>query len=115
MEIHHDKHHGTYVTKLNAALEKYPDLQKKSIQELLSKISAIPDDIRGPVRNNGGGHLNHTMFWQLMKPGGGGQPSGPLADAINSAFGIRTTRSWTWPISRESRSSAWTFGSTRIT
>jgi Fe-Mn family superoxide dismutase len=87
MEIHHDKHHGTYVTKLNAALEKYPDLQKKSIQELLSKVSAIPEDIRGAVRNNGGGHLNHTMFWQLMKGGAGGEPTGPLADAIKSTFG----------------------------
>jgi Fe-Mn family superoxide dismutase len=87
MEIHHDKHHGTYVTKLNAALEKYPDLQKKSIQELLGKISAIPEDIRGAVRNNGGGHLNHTMFWQMMKGGGGGEPTGALADAIKSTFG----------------------------
>jgi len=87
MEIHHDKHHGAYVTKLNGALEKHPDLQKKSIQELLSKIGALPEDIRGVVRNNGGGHLNHSMFWQMMKSGGGGRPSGPLADAITSAFG----------------------------
>jgi Fe-Mn family superoxide dismutase len=87
MRIHHDKHHGTYVTNLNAALEKYPDLQRKSIEDLLSGINSVPDDIRTAVRNNGGGHANHTMFWEIMGPGGGGAPSGALADAIASSFG----------------------------
>jgi len=87
MEIHHGKHHGTYVAKLNAALEKHPELQSKSIEALLGSLKAVPEDIRGAVRNNGGGHFNHTLFWRIMKPGGGGQPSGALANAINAAFG----------------------------
>jgi len=87
MEIHHDKHHGAYVTKLNAALEKHPNLQSKSIEDLLRGIADVPDDIRGAVRNNGGGHFNHSIFWNNMSPKGGGQPSGPLGDAIKSAFG----------------------------
>ena len=87
MQIHHDKHHNAYVTNLNAALEKYPDLQSKSIEDLLRDISKVPEDIRMAVRNNGGGHMNHTMFWQIMGPKGGGAPTGALGDAIKSTFG----------------------------
>jgi superoxide dismutase, Fe-Mn family len=87
MRIHHDKHHGTYVSNLNAALEKHPDLQKKSVEELLKGINSLPEDVKTVVRNNGGGHANHTMFWEIMGPGKGGQPSGALADAIKSSFG----------------------------
>lgn len=87
MEIHHGKHHNAYVTNLNKALESQPDLQNKSIEDLLAGLSSVPENIRGAVRNNGGGHLNHTMFWQIMGPNGGGEPTGELANAINSAFG----------------------------
>ncbi len=87
MQIHHDKHHGTYVSNLNSALEKYPDLQNKSVEDLLRDINSIPEDIRTAVRNNGGGHANHSMYWVIMGPNGGGQPSGALADAINQTFG----------------------------
>ena len=87
MRIHHDKHHAAYVTNLNAALEKHPDLQKKSIEDLLKSINSVPEDIRTAVRNNGGGHANHTMFWEIMGPGKGGAPGGALGDAINSTFG----------------------------
>jgi Fe-Mn family superoxide dismutase len=87
MRIHHDKHHATYVNNLNAALEKHPDLQKKSVEELLRGINSVPEDIRTMVRNNGGGHANHTMFWEIMGPKGSGQPSGAIADAIKAAFG----------------------------
>lgn len=88
MEIHHGKHHGTYVTNLNKALEPYPDLQNKKIEELLANnCAAVPEPARTAVRNNGGGHMNHSMFWQIMAPNAGGEPSGPLADAIKSAFG----------------------------
>lgn len=87
MEIHHDKHHAGYTSKLNAALEEYPDLQEKSIEELLADLDAIPDAIRGGVRNNGGGYANHNLFWTCMGPNGGGNPSGELAEAINTAFG----------------------------
>jgi superoxide dismutase, Fe-Mn family len=86
MRIHHDKHHGTYVNNLNAALEKHPDLQKKSIEDLLRGINSVPEDIRTVVRNNGGGHANHTMFWEIMGPGASGQPKGAIADAIKAAF-----------------------------
>src|SRR5271156_2917280 len=87
MEIHHDKHHAAYVTNLNKALEGNADLQKLSIEELLAQIGKVPENIRGAVRNNGGGHMNHSMFWKLMKKGGGGEPSGDLASAIARAFG----------------------------
>ncbi len=87
MQIHHGKHHQAYVTNLNAALEKYPELQSKSIEDLLRDISKVPEDIRTPVRNNGGGHMNHSAFWQWMAPKAGGSPSGALGDAIKSAFG----------------------------
>jgi Fe-Mn family superoxide dismutase len=87
MEIHHDKHHGAYVTNLNKALEGQAALQGKSLEDLLRNLEAVPDSIRTPVRNNGGGHWNHTMFWTIMKKGAGGEPKGDLAAAINSAFG----------------------------
>ncbi|CAJ1003998.1 MULTISPECIES: superoxide dismutase [Bacillales] len=87
MEIHHGRHHATYVNNLNAALEGHPDLQSKSVEELISNLDALPESIRTAVRNNGGGHANHTLFWQIMSPNGGGTPSGALADAINAAFG----------------------------
>jgi superoxide dismutase, Fe-Mn family len=87
MRIHHDKHHAAYVTNLNAALEKHPGLQQKSIEDLLQGINSVPEDIRTAVRNNGGGHANHTMFWEIMGPGKGGAPAGALGDAIKSSFG----------------------------
>ncbi|HXM92512.1 MAG TPA: superoxide dismutase [Candidatus Dormibacteraeota bacterium] len=90
MEIHHDKHHGTYVTNLNKALEAHADLQNKSIDDLLKNLDAISENIRTAVRNNGGGHWNHSLFWPLMKKGSGGEPKGDLASAINSAFGSFT-------------------------
>ena len=88
MEIHHGKHHGTYVTNLNKALESAPDLQNKSIEEILANnCAAVPEAIRTAVRNNGGGHINHSMFWKIMGPGKGGAPVGNLAQAIHGAFG----------------------------
>jgi len=87
MAIHHDKHHQGYVNNLNAALENYPDLQKKSVMELLADLNSVPEEIRTAVRNNGGGHANHSMFWPSMSPKGGGAPSGKLAEAIDTAFG----------------------------
>ena len=87
MEIHHGRHHATYVNNLNAALEAHADLQGKSIEELISNLDALPESIRTAVRNNGGGHANHTLFWEIMSPNGGGAPTGELADAINAAFG----------------------------
>jgi Fe-Mn family superoxide dismutase len=87
MQIHHGKHHATYVANLNAALEQYPDLQKHSVEDLIRNIANVPEAIRTAVRNNGGGHANHAMFWQLMAPKAGGDPSGPLADAITAGFG----------------------------
>jgi superoxide dismutase, Fe-Mn family len=86
MHFHHDNHHNTYVTNLNNALAKHPELADKSLEALLSDLAAVPEDIRTVVRNNGGGHWNHTFFWSIMGPGGG-EPSGPLAAALNSAFG----------------------------
>jgi Fe-Mn family superoxide dismutase len=87
MEIHHDKHHGAYVTNLNKALEGHPDLQGKSIDDLMKGLNSVPENIRAAVQNNGGGHWNHSLFWQLMKKNGGGEPKGDLASAINSSFG----------------------------
>lgn len=87
MEIHHTKHHQTYVNNLNAALEKHPQLENKSVEELIKDLNSIPEDIRTAVRNNGGGHVNHSMFWLIMSPDGGGEPDGKLGDSINSAFG----------------------------
>lgn len=87
MQLHHDKHHAAYVNNLNAALEKYPDLQNKSPEELIVDLNTVPDDIRTAVRNNGGGHVNHTMFWEIMGPNGGGNPTGAIATAIDQAFG----------------------------
>jgi len=87
MEIHHGKHHGGYVTNLNKALEGHPNLQALSIDQLLSGLDRVPENIRTAVRNNGGGHWNHSMFWKIMKKSGGGEPAGALADAIKSAFG----------------------------
>ncbi|HVK59822.1 MAG TPA: superoxide dismutase [Candidatus Kapabacteria bacterium] len=87
MEIHHGKHHATYVTNLNKAIAGKGDLEKKSIEELISNMNAIPEDIRGVVRNNGGGHANHSLFWRTMGPKAGGAPTGKLADDINATFG----------------------------
>ena len=87
MQIHHGKHHAAYVNNLNAALEKHPELQGKSAEDLIKDLSAVPEAIRTAVRNNGGGHVNHTMFWQLMGPNGGSPPTGEVAEAINGAFG----------------------------
>jgi Fe-Mn family superoxide dismutase len=87
MEIHHDKHHATYVSKLNDALKDHPDLQSKSVEDLLREIQSVPESIRTAVRNHGGGHANHSLFWTVMGPGGGGRPSGELADAVDDAFG----------------------------
>ena len=87
MEIHHDKHHAAYVTNLNKALEGNAALQALSLEKLLADLNQVPEAARPAVRNNGGGHYNHSMFWKLMKKGGGGEPKGELADAIKSAFG----------------------------
>lgn len=87
MEIHHTKHHQAYVNNLNAAIEKAPELANKSLDDLMRGINSVPESVRTAVRNNGGGHWNHSMFWQIMGPGKGGEPTGKLADAIKSAFG----------------------------
>lgn len=87
MHLHHDKHHNTYVTNLNAALEKYPELAEKSVEELIAYMDEIPADIRTAVQNNGGGHANHTFFWEIMAPNAGGAPTGSLKDAIDETFG----------------------------
>ena len=87
MEIHHGKHHNTYVTNLNKALDAHPELQGKSVEDLISDLNSVPEAIRTAVRNNGGGHANHSMFWPSMKKGGGGEPSGDLAAAIDKALG----------------------------
>jgi len=91
MEIHHGKHHNAYVTNLNAALDKHPELQSKSPEDLLRGINTVPEDVRVAVRNNGGGHVNHAMFWQVMGPNGGGAPVGAIADAIKGSFGTFDT------------------------
>ena len=87
MEIHHDKHHGAYVSNVNKAIAGKPDLEKITVEQLISRLDAVPADMRGAVRNNGGGHANHSMFWKLLGPHAGGGPTGPLADAIKSDFG----------------------------
>ncbi len=87
MEIHHDKHHAAYVTNVNKAIAGKPDLEKKSPEELIKALDAVPADIRGPVRNNGGGHVNHTLFWKILGPNAGGAPSGRLATDLQAAFG----------------------------
>jgi Fe-Mn family superoxide dismutase len=117
MQIHHDKHHGAYVTNLNAAVDKHPELKGKSAEELLKDIGAIPDDIRAAVRNNGGGHVNHSMFWKIMKHGGGGDPTGDIAKIIADNFGgfdafkekfndngvKRFGSGWTWLIAKDGK------------
>jgi Fe-Mn family superoxide dismutase len=87
MTLHHDKHHAAYVNNLNAALEKHPQLASKSVEDLLRDLNSVPEDVRTAVRNNAGGHMNHSMFWQIMKKQGGGPPSGRIAEEINKAFG----------------------------
>jgi Fe-Mn family superoxide dismutase len=87
MEIHHDRHHAAYVNNANAALEKHPELANKSVEDLLRGIASVPEDIRKVIQNNAGGHSNHSIFWSIMGPGGGGAPSGKLGDAITSTFG----------------------------
>ncbi len=87
MELHHDAHHAAYVSNLNDALEYYPDLQQQTLGELLQNLDGVPEDLRDTVRNNGGGHINHSMFWEIMSPDGGGEPTGPLAESINQTFG----------------------------
>ena len=102
MHLHHDMHHAAYVKNLNAALEKHPELASKSAEELITNLNAVPEDIRGAVRNNGGGHVNHSMFWQIMKPKGGGDPTGKIGDckAFQEKFndaGVKQFGSgWVW-------------------
>jgi Fe-Mn family superoxide dismutase len=91
MQIHHDRHHQTYVTNVNNAIQGQADLENLSVEELISNLNRVPENIRTAVRNNGGGHANHTLFWEIMGPNGGGQPSGELAQAINTAFGSLDT------------------------
>ncbi|HEY7685026.1 MAG TPA: superoxide dismutase [Gemmatimonadales bacterium] len=87
MQIHHGKHHQAYINNLNGALDKHPELHEKSLEDLLRGINTVPEDIRAVVRNNGGGHHNHSLFWTIMAPNAGGEPGGKLADAIGKAFG----------------------------
>lgn len=87
MQIHHGKHHQAYITNLNNALKDHPELQSKSLEQLITNLDAVPEAIRGAVRNNGGGHFNHSLFWQIMGPNGGGEPTGALADAIKADLG----------------------------
>lgn len=87
MNLHHDKHHNTYVTNLNAAIEKHPELGEKTVEELLADFSSVPEDIQTAVRNNGGGHANHTFFWEILGPNAGGEPTGAIKEAIDEAFG----------------------------
>ena len=87
MKLHHDKHHQAYVTNLNGAIEKHPDLGKHTAEDLLRNLNSVPEDIRTTVRNNGGGHVNHSMYWLIMQPGGGGEPTGKIAEQIRKDFG----------------------------
>ena len=119
MQIHHGKHHQAYVNNLNAALEKFPDLQGKPVEELIKDLNALPEAIRTAVRNNGGGHANHSLFWQIMGPNAGGAPTGALAEAITSTFGSfdsfkeqfnkagvgRFGSGWAWLVRRPAASS----------
>jgi superoxide dismutase, Fe-Mn family len=102
MHLHHDKHHQTYVTNLNAAVEKHPDLAKHSAEDLLRNLNSVPEDVRTAVRNNGGGHVNHSMFWAIMKPGGGGEPTGAIGEQIKKQFNETTAKQfgsgWGWLI-----------------
>jgi Fe-Mn family superoxide dismutase len=116
MQIHHDKHHAAYVTNLNNALKDAPELFSKSVEEIISDLNAVPEAIRTAVRNNGGGHANHTLFWEIMKPGGSTEPTGALAAAIGATFGDvenlkklvneagvkRFGSGWTWLVSDKS-------------
>ena len=120
MEIHHGKHHQTYIDKLNGALSDQPEFSNKPVEDLIRDLSALPESIQGAVRNNGGGHFNHTFFWKCISPSGGGLPSGTLADAINSSFGnldalkdqfaqaalTRFGSGWAWLIKEEDGSLA---------
>ncbi len=117
MQIHHGKHHAAYVNNLNAALEKHSNLQGKSAEDLIKDLASIPEDIRTAVRNNGGGHVNHTMFWEIMGPGKGGAPTGAIAEAITSTFGSFDTfkeqmnkagagrfgSGWAWLVSKDGK------------
>jgi Fe-Mn family superoxide dismutase len=117
MEIHHDKHHNTYVTNLNKALEGHADLASLPVEQLLAGINKVPENIRTAVRNNGGGHLNHSLFWKILKKGGGGEPGGEVGEAIKGAFGsfadfktkfaaAATTRfgsGWAWLLFRDGK------------
>lgn len=117
MEIHYSKHHQTYVTKLNDALKGHDDLAAKSIEDLVADLNSVPENIRTAVRNNGGGHANHTFFWEILSPQGGGEPSGALADAINATFGsfeefktkfadsgvARFGSGWAWLVVKDSK------------
>jgi Fe-Mn family superoxide dismutase len=87
MKLHHDKHHQAYVTNLNAAIDKHPELGKHTPEDLLRSLDTLPDDVKGAIRNNGGGHVNHTMFWTIMGPGGGGEPTGAIGEQITKDFG----------------------------
>lgn len=87
MHLHHDKHHATYVSNLNAAIEKHPELGDKSVEALIADLDSLPEDIKTAVRNNGGGHANHSFFWEILGPNAGGAPTGPVKDAIDAAFG----------------------------
>lgn len=87
MQLHHDKHHATYVNNLNAAIEKYSDLQSMSVEDLVTHLDRVPEDVRTTVRNNAGGHVNHTMFWEIMGANGSGTPTGAISEAINNSFG----------------------------
>jgi Fe-Mn family superoxide dismutase len=91
MEIHHTKHHQAYINNVNTALESHPALAAKSVEDLIRDLAAVPEAIRTTVRNNGGGHANHSLFWTIMAPGAGGEPTGPVADAINGTFGSFAT------------------------
>lgn len=87
MQFHHDKHHAAYVKNLNTALDKYPQLQNRPVEDLLRNLTSVPEDVRTTIRNNGGGHVNHKMFWEIMRPNGGGEPTGEIAQAIQQNFG----------------------------